>query len=196
MTLPTAIASLVFGTWVFGQEFSQATMPRLVAVDPRRWLVVVRKVVAILLVVVPVTAILFAAAFPAFDLLADRHDQGLEASRYLDTAVVALIANASYAILGAAFALITASMAGGLTAAFVFVFIFSIALSFVPDVDRWSFSTALADLTTAIEGSAPDPTLVDLAPEHRGPTAALLLVGWLALLLAVGMVRFGRSEVR
>jgi ABC-2 type transport system permease protein len=196
LSLPTAIVSIVLGAWVVGLEYGQKTMPRVLAADPRRSLLVVRKLVTAVVVTVALTVVAFGLGYPGFLILAEGHGGGLDRSLYLDQAQVALITNLAYTVVGVGFAFLTASMAGGLTASLVFVFVFSTFFSILPEVGDWSFSVALSEVTDRILGRW---QFIDaeLLSERRPLIASIgILVGWIALIVGAGWARFTRSEAR
>lgn len=196
--LPTAIVSIVIGAWVVGLEYGQKTMPRVLAADPRRSLLVIRKIATAVAVTVTLTVVAFGLGYPGFLLLAEGHGVGLDRSLYLDQAQVALVTNLTYTLIAVGFALLTASMAGGLTAAFVFIFVFSTFFSILPDVGDWSFSVALSEVTDRILDRTSqfiDPG--ELTADPRSLVASLgILIGWIVLIIGAGWIRFVRSEAR
>lgn len=195
--LPTAIVAVVIGAWFTGLEYGQKTMPRVLAADPRRSLTVVRKVGMAVLVTFVLTVLIFGLGYPCFLLLAEGHGSGLDRSLYLDQALVALVTNLSYTLVGAGFAFLTASMAGGLTAAFVFIFVFSTVFTILPEVGRWSFTEGLAEVNDRIldRQTALDPESLASTARPLG-TSLGILIGWVALVVGAGWARFVRGEVR
>lgn len=195
--LPTAIVAIVIGAWTVGVEYGQKTMPRMLAADPRRSLTVIRKIVTAVLATTLLTAFFFAVGYPGFLLLAEGHGAGLDRSLYLDQALVSLVTNLAYTLIALGLALITAGMAGGLTAAFVFIFVISTVFTILPEVGDWSFSVALGDVTERIIGRWDQFVDPGLTPEFRPLAASLgILVGWIVLIVGAGWIRFVRGEVR
>lgn len=195
--LPLAIVSIVIGAWVVGLEYGQKTMPRLLAADPRRSLVVIRKLTLVVLATIFLTVVIYAVGYPAFTLAAEANGAGLDRSLYLDQALVSLINNVAYALIAAGFALLTASMAGGLTAAFVFIFVFSGFFSVLPEVGDWSFSIALTEVTDPILGASEGLGLEEPDADPRPLMASLgIVLGWIALITGAGWIRFVRGEAR
>lgn len=193
--LPSAIVSVVIGAWVVGLEYGQKTMPRMLAADPRRSLAVVRKILTAAIATVGLTAFFFAIGYPAFLLFAEGHGAGLDRALYLDQAQVALVTNLSYTLIGVGFALLTASMAGGLTAAFVFIFVFSTFFSVLPEVGDWSFSVALGEVTGRMLGNG--DVMDGLGRGSRALSSWIgIMVGWIVLIVGAGWIRFVRSEAR
>ena len=193
--LPLAIVSIVIGAWVIGLEYGQKTMSRMLAAEPRRSLVVIRKLLLALAATVLLTVVFYGVGYLAFSLAADLNGKQLDRSLYFDQALVSLINNAVYTLVAAGFALLTASMAGGLTAAFVFIFVFSGFFSVLPQVGDWSFSIALTELTDRIIGRSETAGFEDSDPRPL-PASLGTVVGWIVLIVGAGWVRFVRSEAR
>jgi len=195
--LPTAIVAIVIGAWFVGLEYGQKTMPRVLAADPRRSLTVIRKVTMAVLVTGVLTVLVFALGYPGFLLLAEGHSTGFDRSLYLDQALVALVTNLSYTLVGVGFAFLTASMAGGLTAAFVFIFVFSTVFTILPEVGTWSFGEVLAEVNDRILDRPTVPELESLSSATRPLGTSLgILIGWITLVVGAGWIRFVRSEIR
>jgi ABC-type transport system involved in multi-copper enzyme maturation permease subunit len=191
---PASIASAVFGVWLFGVEYGQDTMRRTLAADPRRGRLMVTKLLTGLLLVALATAAIYLVSLPLYDLAAGRHDQSIDLAVYGRAALSALVANLCLMLVGSAFALITAGMAGGITMTLVFVFIVGIVLVAIPDVDRYGFNTALADIEIAIRGG--EGSFAGVEPVNGALRACLIAVAWLALLLGAGWLRLLRSDVK
>jgi len=195
--LPTAIVAVVVGAWFPGLEYGQKTMPRVLAADPRRPLTVIRKVGMALLVTFALTVFIFGLGYPLFLLLAEGHGTGLDRALYLDQALVALVTNLSYTLVGVGFSFLTASMAGGLTAAFVFIFVFSTLFMALPDVGKWSFTEGLAEVNDRIldRQSTFEPEALTSTARPLA-TSLGILIGWIVLVVGAGWARFMRSEAR
>jgi ABC-type transport system involved in multi-copper enzyme maturation permease subunit len=195
LAFPASIASAVFGVWLFGVEYGQDTMRRSLSTDPRRTRLIAAKLLTGLLLVTLATALFYLVAFPLYDLAADRHGQSIGLAAYADAALSALVTNACMVLVGAAFALIMASMAGGVTVTLVFIFIVGSLFTLIPEVGQYSFNTAMTDLETAIRGGVGG--LEDgSGPEHSGPVAGLIVAAWLVVLLCAGWLRLLRSDVK
>jgi len=192
--LPATIAAVVFGVWMFGVEYGQGTMRRVLTADPRRSRLFLSKLAVGVPLVALATVLIYLIALPLYGLAADGHGQSIELATYQDALLAALVANVAYLLVGAAFALITASMAGGVTFALVFLFILSVFLAFVPEVDQYSFNLALADIDRAIRGDAGGFGTAEA--ENPVGTAAAIAAGWLLLLLGAGWLRLKRSDVK
>jgi ABC-type transport system involved in multi-copper enzyme maturation permease subunit len=194
IAFPASIASAIFGVWLFGVEYGQDTMRRTLAADPRRGRLVATKLLTGIVLVTIATAVIFLVAFPLYDLAADRHGQSIEIPVYADAALAALVWNVCLMLVGSAFAMIAAGMAGGVTLTLVFVFIVGIVLVAIPEIDRYSFNTALSDIEAAIRGG--DGSFAGVEPVNRALKASLIAAGWLLVLLGAGALRLLRSDVK
>jgi len=194
IAFPTAIAAIVIGVWVFGVEYGQNTMRRTLTADPDRRRLILAKLVTVLLVVAAVTVALYLLALPLYGLANSGHDFAFDTGDLLREAAGAVFNNLIYALVGAAFAMITASMAGGMTAALVFIFVLDGMLSLVPKVGDFTFGLAVADVGRWISGSAVEG--LNAGAGHSTPVAALIVAGWLAVLLALGVNRLLSSDVK
>lgn len=194
IAFPTAIASIVIGVWIFGVEYGQNTMRRTLTADPDRRRLVLAKLATVLLVVAAVTVALYLLALPLYGLANSGHDFAFGSGDLLREAAAAVFDNLAYVLVGAAFAMITSSMAGGMTAALVFIFVLDGMLSLVPKVGDFTFGLAMGYVGRWISGSAGE----DLAAGagHSTPVAALIVIGWLAVLLALGVNRLLSSDVK
>ncbi len=192
VSFPSSIAATVFGVWLFGSEYGEGTMRRALTADPRRGRLFFSKLATGILLVILATVVIYLIAFPFYDLAADRHGQSIALSEYRDVAVSSLVFNLAFLLVGAACALIAASMAGGITLAFTFIFILSLGLAAVPEIQRYTFLVGLGDLDTAIRG--PDGASLD--QENSTATAAVITAVWLGGLLLLGWLRLWRSDVK
>ena len=191
---PAAIASIVFGVWLFGVEYGQNTLRRTLTADPRRFRLFLAKLAVGLLLVALATVAIHLVAFPFYDIAADRHGESVGIAEYRDLVLTALIGNLVYMVVGASLALITASMAGGVTAALVFIFIFDIVFGAIPGVGDFGLGVALADVVDSIRGTG--SSVGDFDTGHSTATAAGILAAWVFGLAALGWLRLWRSEVK
>ena len=189
---PLAIASIAFGAWIFGVEYGQNTLRRTLTADPRRLRLFFSKLVVAMLLVALVTVAIHLVAFPFYDIAADRHDQGIAVGELRDVILANLVSNLVYVIVGGALVLITGSMAGGVTAALVFIFVIDSVLAVVPEVGDFSLGVALADILLAIR---PSQEFLGTTV-HSTAVAALILAGWLVVLAGLGWLRLWRSDVK
>lgn len=192
--IPTLIASIVFSVWMFGVEFGQNTLRRTLTADPRRGRLIAVKLGVTLLCVAIVTALLYAAAIPLYDLASSGHDQSIEAGTVSRYGAAALVNNLVWAVVGFAFALITTSMAGGITLTLVFIFVIDTITSIIPRVSDFAMGPALSAVTDGIGGY--DTDLFGDAVDSVGAGDVLIVLGWLAVLMLLGCLRFLKSEVK
>jgi ABC-type transport system involved in multi-copper enzyme maturation permease subunit len=189
---PLAIASIALGAWIFGVEYGQNTLRRTLTADPGRFRLFATKLFVALLLVAVVTIALHLVALPFYDLAADRHGESIAIADFRDLVISSLISNLVYAILGGALVLITASMAGGVTAALIFIFVIDTVLGVIPDVGDYTLGVALSDILLSIRPSG------DLlgSEVHSTAEAVAILAAWLLGLAGLGWLRLWRSEVK
>jgi len=182
---PTSVAAMILGVWIVGAEYGQGTMRRVLTAEPRRGRVLAAKLGLALMVATALTVVVYAIAAVAFPPIASAHDSTLAVADVLRMGAAALLANIVYALFGVAFALLTRSMAGGITIALVFAFVIESAVSAIPGVGDFTAQSSVAELYDAIT----------LEPgDHAVLRAAVVLVAWAAGLVAVGAFRFLRSD--
>lgn len=192
--IPTMIASIVFGVWMFGVEFGQNTLRRTLTADPRRGRLIAVKLLVTLLTIAAVTAILYAAAVPIYDLASSGHDQSIDAGTAARYGAAGLINNLVYATIGFAFSLITASMAGGITMTLVFIFVIDTVTAIIPKVGDFAMGPALSAVTDNISGYETD--LFGESVSSVGAGDIGIVLGWLIGLMVLGCLRFVKSEVK
>lgn len=182
--LPTAIAAIVLGAWIVGLEHGSGTMRRTLTADPRRARVFGAKVAVACLASLGLTVACFAVVAVGFPIAAgdesDRH-----AGDLLLVLVAAIPGNLTGCAIGAAIALLTRSMAGGMTVALLAVLVLGSALTAIPAVGDYTIGTAQLDIYDAIRDRG-DPDLL------RGIVVSAV---WLAVLGTVSVGRFVRSDV-
>lgn len=191
---PTMICSVVFGVWIFGVEYGQNTLRRSLTADPDRVRLILAKAATALLVTVGVTALLFLIALPLYGIANSGHDCAWASSDVLKQGAATVFANAIYALVGGAFAMVTASMAGGMTAALVFIFVLDGMLTLIPRAGDWTFGLAMSDVTRAITGSAEQG--LNAGAGHGVALALLLVAAWVAVLFGLGLQRLVKSDVK
>lgn len=194
ISLPTLIASIVFGVWIVGVEYGQNTLRRTLTADPRRGHLILAKLATMILVVALVTGLVLLLALPIFDLASQGHDQSIRAADVKDIALAALLNNLAYALVGFALGLITASMAGGITMTLVFVFVIDTLVSIIPKVGDFAMGPALEKVSASLRGIDSGLFGEEIGSAHASDV--LILAAWLIGLLALGSLRFLRSDVK
>lgn len=192
--IPTFIAAVVFGVWIVGVEFGQSTLRQVLTADPRRGRLILVKLAVLLFWVALVTILLHLVAFPLYELASQRHDQSIDAEIVARYGLAALISNVVYAVVGFAFALITASMAGGVTMALVFIFVIDTVISSIRQISDYAMGPALSGLTDNIRGF--QTVIFGEKTPNAGADELALVLAWLALLMLLGILRFRNSEIK
>ncbi len=192
--LPTLIAAVIFGVWMAGVEFGQNTLRQVLTADPRRGRLILAKLSVIVLVVGLVTAGLYLLSLPVYHLAASGHEGSITTEAVLRAGLSAVVSNLAFAIVGFAFALITASMAGGITMALVFIFVIDTVTSLIPWIENYAMGPALSDITENISGV--DSGLFGESVSKATAQDVIVALAWLVGLVALGSLRFIRSEVK
>ncbi|MBK8295536.1 MAG: hypothetical protein IPK93_12595 [Solirubrobacterales bacterium] len=192
--LPTMIASIVFGVWIFGVEFGQKTLRQVLTADPRRGRLILNKLVVMVVFVAGITALLYLLSFPLYNL-ASTGQESIDADALARAGLAAVILNLAYALLGFAFALITASMAGGITMALVFIFVIDTVVSILPwGLDDYAMGPALGSIADNVAGHQTD--FVGDAVSQVSTQDYVVVIVWLVVLIGLGSLRLFRSEVK
>lgn len=190
--LATSVGAIVLGAWMVGVEYGQRTLRRALSADPSRARLVLAKLGVVLATVAVVTLAVSAASAPLFSAIASAHDESMPVVDSLQYGLAALVNNLVYATVAFALALITRSMAGGMSLALVFAFVIDSLMGSIPVVGEYALSTVTVQLMGAISGTA------TLGVEASDPDL-LLAVGvtaaWLVALLGVSVTRFMRTDV-
>jgi ABC-2 type transport system permease protein len=194
--IPTSIIAIVFGVWLFGVEYGQNTLRRTLTADPRRGHLIIFKLLVLLVVITLVTVVLHLLAFVFYNLAASGHDGSLSAETVFRYGAASLLNNVVNGIVGMAFALITASMAGGMTIALVFIFILDEIISIIPGVGDYTMGLALIDISNSLRGFSGDFFGESISIGRSWEAASLIVVAWLLGLMLLGALRFTKSDVK
>lgn len=185
LELPTGIAAIVLGAWIVGLEYGQGTMRRTLTADPRRARVLGTKLAVAMFGTLGLTALAFLPAVALYPAVAQAHGVSSSAADVATAALAVLPANLVGCTTGAAIALLTRSMAGGVTAALVFALVLDSALAAIPSVGDYTLQSSTYALSEAIRDVG-DPNVA------RGLT---MIVVWGGVLSGAAVVRFTRTDV-
>jgi ABC-2 type transport system permease protein len=186
-TTVTSIASIVLGVWMVGLEYGQATMRRVVAAVPARVAILRAKLVVLLGCVVVGTVAVYALDWATAALAGMLAGESVPFGAIWAEAGGALVGNVAYAVLGFSVALLTRSMAGGITITLVLALVVDTLLSAIPTVGDYTFGIGIADLVGAIRSVAGADEWV------RG---LAVTAGWLLALSVASWLRFARQDVK
>ena len=188
--VPLWIGSIVLGAWMSGVEYGQKTMRRALSADPRRLRLVLAKLMVLLGLVVTLTV---AASVFAGVLLSIAAGQGggPTLDEMVRSTLGALTQNVIYAPVGFFLALLTRSMAGGMTVALAFGFIIDTALSAIPKYGDYSLSMAATEIYASVVGDE----LSGFSDDPEIGRALLVTAAWLLVFGLASSLRFLRSDV-
>lgn len=189
--IPSWIASIVLGAWMIGVEYGQKTIRRVLSSNPRRLRLLLTKLAVVLGYVAVLTIVATAFGAILLAIAASGHGGGVGIGQTVDIALGSLSQNLVYAAVGFFLALITRSMAGGMTVALAFAFVIDLALSAIPKYGDYSLSLAVTDIYASLVG----PELSAMGEDPNLGRALLVTAAWLAAFGAASGLRFLRSDV-
>ena len=183
--LGSGIGSIVIGVWIAGVEYGQGTMRRALAADPRRERLLASKLAVAIGAALALTAVVWTCAALLLSVAASVNGAQSPLDEIVEIGAGSLIANPVYAAIGCAIAMLSRSMAGGMTAMLALVFVLDSLLVALPIGDI-SLGSALGEIGSAIEGEQGD---------HDIGRGVLVTGAWLAVLLTAAWARFTRTDV-
>ena len=184
--LGAGLGSIVIGVWIVGLEYGEKTLRRVLTADPRRTTLLVSKLAVGIAAVLVLTIVVWTAAVPLLSLSATLNGVETPAGELFGDAVAALFVNSIYAIVGAGVALITRSMAGGMTVMLALLFAVEVIVAAVSGIEDVSLARATGEIAGAISGDEDDPELA------RG---VLVTLAWVAVVASAGVIRFTEEDV-
>lgn len=184
--LGAGIGSIVIGVWMVGVEYGEKTLRRVLTADPRRTSVLLSKLAVGLAVVLALTILTWTAAVVAMSLSAAINGVASPADELVGDAVASLFVNSIYALMGAGVALLTRSMAGGMTVMLAMLFAVEVIVAAIPGIQDVSLARATGEIADAISGDGDDPELA------RG---VLVTLAWIAVVMGGGVMRFLEEDV-
>jgi ABC-type transport system involved in multi-copper enzyme maturation permease subunit len=185
-SLVSTISTLVLGVWIVGIEYGQGTMRRMVAATPARLALIGSKFAVMLACVVLGTiAVIVLYWLVIAGSAAVVRGVSIPADELPDEIAGQLVFNVGLAVLGFSVALITRSMAGGITTTLVIALVVDSAIGVIPAVGDYTFGANLGDVSSAARGD-------DV--ELLGRAIAVSLA-WLVALSAASWLVFDRRDV-
>jgi ABC-2 type transport system permease protein len=186
-TTVSSIGSIVLGVWIVGVEYGQGTMRRVVAATPARTSILAAKLTWLVTCVVLGTIALCALAWALAAAAGAINGTGVPFNDVTTQVAAALVGSLAYAIVAFAVALLTRSMAGGITITLVLALVVDTLLGAIPTVGDYTFGASISDVVGTIAGDA------DAEKWGRGLAVTM---AWLLALSAAGWLRFCRQDVK
>lgn len=183
--LGSAIGSIVIGVWMAGLEYGQGTLRRALAADPRRGRLLASKLSVAAGAALALTVVVWLVATVLMSIAASVGGADSPAGDILEQGLGSLIGNPVYAAVGCAIAVLTRSMAGGMTAMLALVFVLDTLLAALPIGDI-SLGSALNEVADTVEGEPGD---------HELGRGLVVTLAWVGVLLAAAWARFTRTDV-
>ncbi|MEZ5282877.1 MAG: ABC transporter permease [Acidimicrobiales bacterium] len=188
------LLAVVFGGWVLGTEYRQDTVKRMLTAEPRRMRNLWSKAAVGFAVLCSALTTVALVGWSAAWLVGQMNDVGVEFiwQDLLAAGVMALVAAAMSFALSA----LTRSDAFAMVATTGTLLILDPLLSAIPRFGKYTLGSAMAVVSTEIEGlgSAVADPLPGSAQLGLG-AAAVTVALWLAVLVGAGVARFARSDV-
>ena len=180
------LGSIVIGVWMVGLEYGEKTLRRVLTADPRRLSLLISKLAVGLAAVFALTIITWTAAVLLLSLSASVNGVASPADELVGEAVAALAVNSVYALVGAGVALITRSMAGGMTVMLALLFAVEVLVAAIPAIEDVSLARATGEIGDAISGEGEDPELA---------RALVVTLVWVVVVTGAGVLRFLEEDV-
>jgi ABC-2 type transport system permease protein len=184
--LGAGLGSIVIGVWMVGVEFGEKTLRRVLTADPRRVSLLLSKLAVGIAAVLALTIVTWVAAIALLSLSAAINGVASPADELVGDGVAALFANSIYALVGMGVALVTRSMAGGMTVMLALLFAVEVIVAAIPGIDDVSLLQATVEITNSISGDEEDPELA------RG---ILVTLAWVVVVTGAGVLRFLEEDV-
>lgn len=184
--LGAGLGSIVIGVWMVGVEYGEGTLRRVLTADPRRISLLGAKLAVGIAAVLALTIVSWTAAVAAMSLSAAINGVASPADELVGNAVAALFLNSVYALVGMGVALLTRSMAGGMTVMLALLFAVEVIVAAIPGIEKVSLLQATVEIGNAISGDEDDPEV------GRG---ILVTLAWVVVVTGAGMLRFLEEDV-
>lgn len=193
LVFPTAIVSIILGSWIIGLEYGQNTIRRTLSADPGRLRLMANKLAAVLLLIILGTTLLFLIAYLVFNLADGNTGAYGEQEMFSDSLISALISNVVLAVIAFSITTLFSSMTGGLVFTVVFFLVADTLFMLIPKIGEYSLGIALSDISYYILERGDS---FQTEPTHSALTAALTLLVWVVVAIALAVTKFLRTDVK
>lgn len=189
-SLLVMVGSLVFGAWVFGVEFGQGTLRRVLTSEPRRGVVLAVKTLVVLVGTAAFAAATLTFAAVLAVTVASFHTVDLDAAIVFNTAPSITIQATLVALMASAFTLLFRSYSGGLIATFAMIFVVDGIIGIWHTMRDYTFGTSLSSIDAVFDGVADTEPKLALVP------SVLIALAWVAAIAVPGVIRFLRGDFK
>lgn len=185
----TMVVSIVLGAWVFGVEFSQGTLRRVLTSEPRRSVVL-----AVKALVVAVGTAAFAAALMAFAGLltiavTSINSVAINTADAFNLVPSMAIQSPLVALMAGALTLLFRSYAGGMIATLALILVIDGILGIWAAIRDYTFGVSLSSIEAVFDSTPSEPV-------HSLGISVLIALAWVAAIAAPGVYRFVRGDFK
>lgn len=183
------IASIVLGAWVFGIEFSQGTLRRVLTGEPRRAVVLAVKAVVAAVGTAAFATLLMTFAVLLTLLVAAVNSVDVDAGAAFNLLPSMAIQGSLTALMAGGLTVLTRSYAGGMIATFALVLIVDGIIGLWSTIRDYTFGVSLSSIQSTFDSASSAPT-------HPLWLSVLIALAWVAGLSAPGVFRFLRGDFK
>lgn len=188
-SIVTMIGSIVFGAWLFGVEFGQGTLRRVLTTEPRREVVLATKALVVALGTAVFAAALLSFAAVLAITVASFHTVEIDATLVFNAVPSITIQATLVALMAGAFTVLFRSYSGGMIASFAMIFVIDGILGIWQALRDYTFGTSLASIDAIFDGTPSEPVFA-LVP------TILIALAWIAAIAIPGAIRFLRGDFK
>lgn len=186
---------IVFGAWMAANEYRRQTWRVVLGRDPRRTLHLTSKIVVFVAVMVIASLATFAVGLAAMAAAAAAHSTELDLSRVGGEAAFVLLAQATYGLVAFGVAVVTRSLAAGISVVLVYYVIVDALLGFIDAVRPYLLGPALGTLADEIVGASGGVGAPGLGSDPGLLQAVAVVVVYPLAVLAAAYVVFMRRDI-